>query len=97
MSITEYVEEGVLKPDRTPDYVHHVGHAYWFQEMVFMHVYGGIYKIHVNQEDSSFYIVEGFSSGSRSVPLYPGVKEAYDKWFYEMFESKLLGEDDGRS
>jgi hypothetical protein len=61
--------------------------------MIFMHVYGGVYQIKTDQENGSLYYTSGFKEESRE-ELPSGTKEAYDKWWYETFESKFLGDDD---
>ena len=57
--------------------------------MVFMHVYGHFYPIEIDQEDGTFY----YLSGDKRVKLY-NIKTHYDRWFYEVFESKVLGSSD---
>lgn len=88
---TEYSE--VAKPDRIPDVVIKPGHAIWWSEMVFMHVYGSVYKIKINQEDGSLYYDDRHGAKTNVGNLPSGTKEAYDKWWYETFESKFLGDE----
>lgn len=86
--------ETVIKPDRSPDFVIKPGHAIWWGEMIFMHVYGQVYKIETDQEDGSLYYSEKrWNSEDKRHPLPEGTKEQYDKWFYEVFEAKFLGVD----
>jgi hypothetical protein len=86
----ETESETVTKPDRSPDAVIKPGHAIWWGEMIFMHVYGGVYKIVTDQNDGSLYYEIAIAK-RRDLP--DGTKEAYDKWWYETFESKFLGDD----
>jgi hypothetical protein len=81
--------ETVPKPDRAPDAVIKPGHAVWWPEMIFMHVHGPVNKMEIDQEDGSLCIVHH----SKKVALSQEVKDLYDKWWYECFESKVLGGD----
>jgi hypothetical protein len=77
-----------VKPNRPPDAVMKPGHAFWWSEMVMMHVYGHIFKIEVNHDGSFYYIYK-----NEAHPMWPEVRVMYDKWWYETFESKFLGEE----
>jgi hypothetical protein len=82
----------ITKPDRPPDVVIRPGHAIWWPEMVFLHVYGDVHKIKIDQENGSLYYILD-SNKSRHV-LPDEFKKAYDKWWYEPFEAAFLGEEE---
>jgi len=80
----------VTRPDRAPDVVIKPGHAVWWSEMVFMHVYGGFYQIKTDQENASLYYTNEQNDKRQELPK--GMKEQYDTWWYNTFESKFLGD-----
>jgi hypothetical protein len=80
----------VIKPDRAPDFVIVPGHAFWWPELVFLHVYGNVYNIEVDQEDARFY----YTLFDKRAYFTFNIKAEYDKWLYEEFESKVLGAED---
>jgi len=58
--------------------------------MIFMHVYGGVHVIQIDQENGSLYYMDlDLKQGLNS-----HIKEVYDKWWYETFEAKFLGDSD---
>lgn len=79
----------MTKPSRPPDAVVKPGHAFWWEEMVFMHVYGGLYKVEVDQQDNSLFYESHMGIKTR---FAPSVRQLYDEWWYETFESKFLGD-----
>lgn len=83
----------INKPDRSPDMIVPPGHAVWWDEMIFMHVYNMIYKLEIKQDTGKLCAYRYISTdGERSyVYLPPLVQESYDKWWYETFESKFIG------
>jgi hypothetical protein len=86
--------EIIVKPDRVPDFVAPVGHAFWWSEMIMMHVYGPLFKMSIDQSNGSLcYTVPRHSGNNDLVHLEPYAKELYDKWWYEAFESKFLGDE----
>jgi hypothetical protein len=93
--IVEAERAQVTKPDRAPDITIKPGHAIWWSEMIFMHVYGGVYKIDVDQENGSLHYIDHRIGERYFVPMPKGTKEEYDKYWYEIFESKMLGDGNG--
>jgi hypothetical protein len=89
---SKYSLSEVEKPVRPPDIVINPGHAVWWPEMVFLHVYGDVYRIEFDQDECRFYYVK-FHGGHR---WYFGqqFKELYDKWWYETFEQSLFSLDE---
>jgi hypothetical protein len=82
-----------LKPDRPPDFVSRVGHAFWWNEMIFMHVFGGFYKIEMEQSEGKYHGAFFFWEEGPKKIFLPGVREEYDKWWHESFEINFLGEE----
>jgi len=83
-------KETVLKPDRTPDAVIKPGHAVWWREMVYMHVFGSVFKMEVDQEDGSLIV---WGHGGIKGKLSKETKDLYDAYWYESFEDAFLGEE----
>ena len=80
--------EAVAKPDYSPDYVTTYGSAYWWVLMVRMDAVGGFQRIAIDQETGDFYIV---LSNEKKKAFNSNIKQQYDKWLYETFESKFMG------
>jgi hypothetical protein len=80
------------RPTESPDVVTPAGHAFWWSRMLFMHVHGGFFELKVDQENGELYYV---TKDEKKVKLPPTAKELYDKWWYEVFESKVIGDEDG--
>jgi hypothetical protein len=83
--------EIIEKPDRSCDLVVPPGHAIWWPEMVFMSVYNVWYRMKIDQEDGGLYVVLDKNGNKRY--LSHRLNEEYNKWLYETFESKFLGEN----
>jgi hypothetical protein len=81
-----------VKPDRTPDYVTTYGSAYWWQEMVYVGATGEVGRILI--EEDIVYLMRNRSFGvTQKVQMNPTVRDIYNKWWYDIFESKFLGEE----
>lgn len=76
------------KPTRGPDFMFSYGSAFWWEEMVYLSAIGLWSNIHRDQDSGALYVVQ---SGQR-IMFAPRVQEEHDKWWYETFESKFLGE-----
>lgn len=79
-----------VKPARFPDFVTNYGSAYWWQEMIYMGATGEVGNI-VMKEGQLFLFRPKAYSGQK-IRLSPMINEAYNKWWYDVFESKFFGE-----
>ena len=83
--------EVIWKPQGPPDVITPAGHAFWWADMYFMHVFGGYFKLEIDQENSQIYFM---NRAGQKVPIGPEGQTRYDKWLSEVFESKFLGDQD---
>ena len=61
--------------------------------MIYMHPMSGLFfKIVMNEDTGKFY-AKG-NEFMKDLEFNPDVKEKYNQWWYETFESKFLGESD---
>jgi hypothetical protein len=51
-----------------------------------------IRKISIDQETGA--LMASYIEGNKGRPFAPNIKAEYDKWWYETFESKFLGENE---
>ena len=85
----ETEDSQVKRPERAADVVTPIGHAIWWEEMVFMHALYGWHKIQIDQENAALYVV---IEGKRK-NLGPKAEEMRDSWWYDIFESKVTGDE----
>lgn len=76
------------KPSRLPDYVTDYGSAFWWEEMVYMSATGSVRGISVVNNR-----LELSDNLGRHTVLSQNIKDVYDKWWYDIFESKFLGNE----
>ena len=96
----------LVKPERHPDYISNNYSCFWFEEMLYMDYDSKMLAITTDQESGMLMIKrETLKKCGRCTPCsnkktceqnyFAGhVQEARDKWWYDTFESKFLGEDD---
>lgn len=81
----------VVKPDRYPDLVTAWGGCFWWPEMVFMNRDNELFAIKLEEDTGKLRSFGKDGVPNRYFPDY--MKQYYDKWWYETFESHFLGEE----
>jgi hypothetical protein len=79
------------KPNRPPDYVSRHNRPFWWEEMLTHGPYEHMERIVISAGEGTFHVVGKGDTPSQENQLKDEIKEAYDKWWYETFESKFLG------
>jgi len=94
-----------VKPVRHPDYISKNYSCFWFEEMIYMDYDSKLLHITTDQESGMLMIKrETLKRCGLCTPcsnkktcetnfFADHVQQARNKWWYDMFESKFLGED----